>query len=186
MKVKTKLLVKKFIKYDLWHYALILACICLTAYILNKWIEAICFCAAHLILRPKFDKQYHNYVTQICLLITTNILFFGINSTLPVSVSLLSSIPVALFICWVGYIAADRLDLIIANKTLNKPKIFNLDTCTEIELKERCQIVFKRDVEYKTERAIKHFILKLPHEEIDINVRTSQTERQRMKKLLTK
>jgi len=63
-------------------------------------------------------------------------------------------------------------------------KAFNLDTCTEEQLRARCKERFARDLEYKTERAIKHFILKLPHSEIDNNPRQSQTERMRMRKIL--
>lgn len=63
-------------------------------------------------------------------------------------------------------------------------KIFNLNNCTEYELIKRCKEKFTRDIEYKTERAIKHFILKLPHCEIDVNPSQSQKERQRMRNIL--
>jgi hypothetical protein len=63
-------------------------------------------------------------------------------------------------------------------------KTFDLDDCTEQELIERCRQRFSRDIEYKTERAVKHFYLKLPHCDIDCNPRQSQKERERMRKIL--
>lgn len=119
---KTEKLLKleKFLKESLWQYALILAVICLTAYTFSKWIEAICFCVAHFILRPKFDKQYHSTITALCLFVSSLVAFFGITLTLPTNISLLSSIPISIFVCWFGNVLADRIELIVENKLLLK------------------------------------------------------------------
>lgn len=69
-------------------------------------------------------------------------------------------------------------------KELLAPPPFDLDNCTEEQLVQRCKERFTRDVEYKTERAIKHFILKLPHEEIDVNPEQSKKERYRFRQIL--
>lgn len=186
--IRIKLLVKKFFKVDLWQYVLILSLICAIAFIFDKWVEAFSFCVAHYILRPKFDKQYHSYNTKICLLITSAVAFIGIMLTLPVHISLLSSIPVALFICWVGNLVQDRIDLTLYNKQyklkideLEKPKPFDLDNCTEIELRERCKL--KGYKPKKIERAVVHFIHKTEHKLIDpVRPESSENERYRMRK----
>jgi DNA-binding CsgD family transcriptional regulator len=68
------------------------------------------FCIAHVCIRNAFDKQFHFHKTAYCLSLTLAIIWFAIPSTLPVSLSLLSSIPIAFGICFVGFIVQDRLD----------------------------------------------------------------------------
>ena len=55
-----------------------------------------------------------------CFILTEVIIWFSIPITLPLSVSLLSSIPVAFFICLFGYYVADRIKEIEYNKILNQ------------------------------------------------------------------
>lgn len=55
-----------------------------------------------------------------CFILTEIIIWFSIPITLPLSVSLLSSIPVAFFICLFGYYVADRLKEIEYNRVLNQ------------------------------------------------------------------
>lgn len=112
---KQKLLLKseKFFKEQLWQHCLIISILLLFAWLFDRLIPALLFFITHLILRPRFAKQYHSNTTYACLFTTSTIIILGIYSTLPIEVSLLSSIPVATFVCWVGYIVQDRLDLII-------------------------------------------------------------------------
>ena len=49
---------------------------------------------------------------------TLSIAFFGIMSTFPLGLSLLSTIPICFVISWVGYIVQDRTDQIAENKHL--------------------------------------------------------------------
>lgn len=112
MSLKTKLRIEKFFKEDLWQHLIVVAFIFTFSWILHKPYEAIMFCIAHLILRPIFEKQYHCGTTYYCLFTTLTIATMGIYNALPVSISLLSSLPVASLICWFGYIMQDRIDLI--------------------------------------------------------------------------
>lgn len=135
--------------------------------------------------RYKDNITYHNMSTKKC--IALSIALFAVSAfpliVLNTKIGLLSSIPIAIGMTWFLYVLGLK-DKAERELEESKKDTFNLDTCTEEELRERCRKRFKRDVEYKTERAIKHFILKLPHEQIDVNVEQSKKERYRMRKLL--
>lgn len=137
--------------------------------------------------RYKDNITYHNMSTKKC--IALSIALFAVSAfpliVLNTKIGLLSSIPIAIGMTWylheMGLKQSAEKELA---EVRAKKDSFDLDNCTEKELRERCRQRFKRDVEYKTERAIKHFILKLPHEQIDVNVEQSKKERYRMRKLL--
>ena len=135
--------------------------------------------------RYKDNITYHNMSTKKC--IALSIALFAVSAfpliVLNTKIGLISSIPIAIGMTWFLYVLGLK-DKAERELEESKKDTFNLDTCTEEELRERCRQRFKRDVEYKTERAIKHFILKLPHEQIDVNVEQSKKERYRMRKLL--
>lgn len=135
--------------------------------------------------RYKDNVTYHNMSTKKC--IALSIALFAVSAfpliVLNMKISLISSMPIAIGMTWFLYVLGLK-DKAERELEESKKDTFNLDNCTEEELRERCRQRFKRDVEYKTERAIKHFILKLPHEQIDVNVEQSKKERYRMRKLL--
>ena len=78
------------------------------------------FAVAHIEIRKAFDKQFHFNKTAYCLSLTLAIIWFAIPITLPLAVSLLSSIPIAFGICFFGFLAQDRLDLIAHNNYLER------------------------------------------------------------------
>lgn len=118
--IKLKLRLKDFIKVQLPVHILVIGSVILCAWLFNRWIEAIQFCVAHCFIRSAFDKQFHFHKTYYCLILTLAIIWFAIPITLPITASLLSSIPIAFLICYFGCLAQDRIDLIIANRKLNK------------------------------------------------------------------
>lgn len=122
---RNKLKVEKILKEQLWQYVTIIAIVSLFAWLFNKPFETVLFCISHLVLRPIFEKQYHCATTALCLFTTLTIAMLGIYTCLPISISLLSSIPIATFVCWVGYIAQDRIDL---HKIL-KPNLKTMEQC---------------------------------------------------------
>ena len=142
-----KIRIKDFIKQQLWVYLIVFASIALCSWIFNKWIEGIMFCIAHTAIRTAFDKQFHFNTTAYCLTLTLAIIWFAIPITLPLAVSLLSSIPVAFLICFFGYLAQDRLDKAKKIRELNKhnrellDKIMHKDifTMSEEELYAHCR-----------------------------------------------
>ena len=110
-----------FVKKSLWQHAIVFSSIFLCAWIFNRWIEAIMFCIAHTAIRNAFDKQFHIINNaSFCISITLAIIWFAIPITLPITTSLLSSIPIAFLICFFGYLAQDRLDMKKEIKNLDK------------------------------------------------------------------
>ena len=146
-KVKLKLKLEKFLKYELWQYTLVIAFVFLCGWLFDKIIQAVMFSVAHIVIRKYFDKQYHCGTTATCMFTTLSIAFFGIMYTFPLTLSLLSTIPICFLICWVGYVVQDRIDQIAENKALQNEidnligKIkeyenINLYKMTETELRQ--------------------------------------------------
>lgn len=133
--MKNWLKIEKFLKEQLWQILLVIGFVSICAWIFNKWIVAILFCISHLTIRPFFEKQYHCGTTALCLILTLTISFFGIAYCLPLSISLLSAIPIAYFISWIGYIAQDRLDCYEIINKLKGKTIWEMD---ENELADYC------------------------------------------------
>lgn len=135
-KISRELAVEQFFKEQLWQLLLVTAFVCLCAWIFDKWIVALLFCVAHTVVRMFFEKQYHcGKTTYMCLTLTCTIAFFGIADCLPLSISLLSCVPVCFFISWVGYIAQDRID---CKAILKKSASKSVWQMTENELVEYC------------------------------------------------
>ena len=179
--LKIRLKTEKFIKEQLWQLLLVVAIILFFAWIFEKYFEAICFCIAHIVIRRNFELQYHSKATSICLLITTFVIFFGIILCIPISLSLLSSIPIAFLVCLIGYLVQYKIEK-------EKPKTFNANACTETELINRCrELNFSEE---NTKLAVLFFIKKLKHREIAsmycIEEDSVTKAKYRMKKLLNK
>lgn len=117
---KTRILLKleKFFKEQIWQHIIVIAFICFCAWLHNKPFEAIMFCISHLVVRVRFDKQYHCGTTAVCLVTTLGVCYIGISQVLPTSISLLSAIPMAFVICWIGYLAQYKIDLLKYNNSL--------------------------------------------------------------------
>lgn len=130
-----QLKIEKFFKEQLWQFLIIFAFVFFCAWLFNKYVEAVLFCISHTVIRMLFDKQYHCGTTALCLFTTLTIAFFGIMYTLPIAVSLLSTIPICFFIAWVGYIVQDRIDCLLIIKKLKSKTIWQME---ENELAEYC------------------------------------------------
>lgn len=187
MRVRLKLLKKLMPGYVFFFGSLVL--ISLVYGFMAKSIIGVTFLfVAFVSLRYTYRKKitYHADTTRKC--IALSILMFALASipllVFNMKITLLSSIPIAIGMTWLLHNFGIKKELETELLSLKAPKKFDLDNCTEAELIERCKLCFKHDVEYKTERAIKHFTLKLPHEEIDVNPEQSKKERYRFRKIL--
>lgn len=146
-KILLKLKLKDFIRYRLWQYLIVFSSIALCSWFFDRWIEGLMLCVAHTCIRHNFNKQFHFNSTAYCLILTLSLIWFTIPITLPIGVSLLSSIPIAFIICFVGFIAQDRVDVLFEIKRLNKYVNELLETIThkdiyamsEKELYEHCR-----------------------------------------------
>ena len=146
-KILLKLKLKDFIRYRLWQYLIVFSSIALCSWFFDRWIEGLMLCVAHTCIRHNFNKQFHFNSTAYCLILTLSLIWFTIPITLPIGVSLLSSISIAFIICFVGFIAQDRVDALFEIKRLNKYVNELLETIThkdiyamsEKELYEHCR-----------------------------------------------
>ena len=90
-----------------------------TAWLYDKYIEAVLFSVAHTVIRTAFDKQFHSHIVSVCTVITLGVIFISISSTLPIQLSILSTIPVCFVVSLIGYLAQDRADLYKINAKLS-------------------------------------------------------------------
>lgn len=134
--------IEKFFEEQVWQILLVCSFVFACALIFDKWIEAILFCISHIAIRCSFEKQYHCNSTCLCLVLTLSVVFFGIAYCLPVSISLLYSIPMCFIISWIGYIAQDRIECHKIIKDLEQKTIWNMD---EKELADYCYAKGIRD-----------------------------------------
>lgn len=115
-----KISIRDFIKKQLLSYLLVIGSTLLCSWLFNRWVQGLMFCIAHICIRRAFDKQFHFNNTAYCLSLTLAIIWFAIPITMPLASSLLSSIPIAYLICFFGFIAQDRLDIILKNYDLER------------------------------------------------------------------
>lgn len=105
--LEIRLKIKVFLKYQLWKYLLVSISICSCCILCNRVLEGISFCVAHIVLRYKYDMQYHS--PKHCLLLTNLIIWVCIPILFSVTKVLLYSIPIASLICWFGNEAQTKL-----------------------------------------------------------------------------
>lgn len=164
----------------------------LPSLLFDKWIEGIVFFFCHWFIREQFPKQYHHILPSTCRLITSVVFFFGVSFVLPISLSLISAIPINYFIGWIGFTKkqADDYELkyLRLKRELEKKKEFNVDTCTKEELIARCQeLRFSKD---KIDLAIEFFINKTKQSELAerlcVEEKSIQQSKRRLKIKLNK
>lgn len=128
-----KLKIEKFFTEQLWQLLIVIAFLFIVAFVFDKYIESIFFCISHTLIRNAFKKQYHCGTTALCLTFTLGIAWFGINITMPITLSIVSSNVVCFIVAFLGFIAQDRLDCYTLNKELEK-EILTLKESHNIEL----------------------------------------------------
>jgi hypothetical protein len=162
------------------------------SFLFAKWVEGIVFFICHWLIRPQFPKQYHHILHAMCRLITSIVFFFGVSFVLPLSLSLVSAIPINYLIGWVGFTKkqADEYEVKYTKlkAQLEKKKEFNVDTCTEAELIERCrELRFSAE---NTELCIDLFIRKIKQSDIAdklcIEEKSIQQRKRRFRQKLNK
>nr|DAE27589.1 MAG TPA: accessory gene regulator B [virus sp. cti5L29] len=159
--LKAKLAIRDFIIDELWIYVIIIGSVLLCSWLFNKWIEGAMVIVAHLAIRRVFDKQYHCNTTAQCIVLTSVLIWFAIPSTANISASLLSSIPLAFLICFFGYLAQDRIDLLVEKK---KRTELTLNNCTHDDIIEICnELGYNKD---KQDLAIMFFENKMSNKEV--------------------
>lgn len=135
--LQLSLKLEEFVTEQLWQHIVVLSAIIFFAYITNKWLESLMFYIAHWAIRSAFDKQLHVNIVALCLSITIFIFWIGITNTLPLSLSLLSSIPIAFAVSYLGFVIQDRLDLFVKIQAYKSVTIWRM---AEKELREYCRL----------------------------------------------
>ena len=159
--VECRLKIKRFFKEQLWVHLIVFGSIFACSWLFGKYIEGILFCICHTSIRVTFDKQFHFNKTALCLLLTLSIIWFSIPITLPLHISLLSCIPVSFLISFFGYLAQDRVDLLVYKRNNEN---FNLENCTEEQLVRVCKLLhYKQD---KIDIAIMFFVDKMSNKQV--------------------
>lgn len=113
-------------------YMTVFICSIIPAIFFNKYIESIIFLGIHTVTRLQFEWQYHNIIPEICRTISGIVCFFGISFVLPLSISLLSAIPLNYFICYIGSIKAQ------SNYFQNKCEKLQINSTKE-QFEEKCR-----------------------------------------------
>lgn len=140
-KIILKLKIRDFIKEQLWQHILMVAFVLFCGWLFDKIILSPFFYIAHYVVRSRFEKQYHcrhskrGIAISLCLWLSCTISFFAIAICLPLSISLISIIPICYFIGLFGYIAQDRLDCYKTIKKLQSKTIWQM---SENELVDYC------------------------------------------------
>lgn len=80
------------------------------AWLFNKSIELSLFCIAHFAIRPVCDKQFHCSTNNKCLAVTFTVIAVATIVILPIQISLLSSILIAFFEVYFGYLVQSKID----------------------------------------------------------------------------
>lgn len=147
-KLRRRLALEKFLVDELWQHILINAVIALCAFVFNKPVECIMFCIAHGVIRPYCDKVFHCEHTSNCLYMTFTVIGLAAIIVLPARISLLSAIPLALFVVYLGYLIQSKIDhrreLSLLHKYINE-LLYKLHTPKDIyamseeELYEHCR-----------------------------------------------
>lgn len=159
--LRLKIAIRDFIIEELWLYLVILGSLALCSWIFNRWIEGAMFAVAHIVIRMVFDKQFHFPVTAYCLILTSAIIWFSIPITLPLATSLLSSIPIAFGVCFFGYLAQDRVDLL---KLIKDKEKFDFKNCTKEQVIEVCNSLgYNKE---KQDLAVMFFVDKLSNKQV--------------------
>ena len=156
-----KLAIRDFIIDELWIYVIIIGSVLLCSWLFDKWIEGAMVIVAHLAIRRVFNKQYHCNTTAQCIVLTSILIWFAIPMTTNISTSLLGGIPLAFLICFFGYLAQDRIDLLIEKK---KRTELTLNNCTHEDIIEICnELGYNKD---KQDLAIMFFENKMSNKEV--------------------
>lgn len=178
----------KFKLFQISTYAIVFLAIGLMAFLTGKYIETVVLFVSFVWLRYAFPKTYHSNSFWLCILISIIVFIVAILFMPNKHLSLLTCIIFGLIIDYIAYKVKDCCDLKLSIQEFTKPKPFSVDTCTEEELLARCKELHLS--EDNTNLAIEFFIKKTKQsilaDELNINEKSVQVRKQRLKEKLNK
>lgn len=128
------------------------------SFLVGKPIEFALIFLPYFATKCFYERQYHATSLKQCLLLSVGIFALAVTITLPKSYSVCFSLAFGLAIALVSCKVGNAQHIAHEYAVLTAPKPFNVDTCTESELIERCKEL--RLSEENTELAIDFFIRK--------------------------
>lgn len=173
----------RFRLFQLSTNALIFLSIGVVMCLTGKFIETAFLLVGFFWFRYAFEKTYHDKSFRVCVYLSIFILTFAILFMPNKNLSLLGCIVFALLIDFGAYKVKDYQDLL-----LDKNKPFNVNTCTQAELINRCREIGLS--EENTSLAIEFFIKKTKQsvlaDKLFINEKSVQIRKKRLKEKLNK
>lgn len=143
-------------------YFLVICNLCLTAWISDKYIEAVCFAISFCVLRYRFVNILHCNTTLKCMLLTNGIIFVFIPLILPLTNSLFGGLLAGFSVNYFADLIASNFFRIKEQKELQSLKqekacrqIYSFD---EEELRAHCKSynLDPIDVEIVVQRLVYH------------------------------
>ena len=179
-------------KYGL--YAFIFLMIGLFAFLLDKHIEAIFLFVSYVLLRYRFPTTFHHKNTYWCVFWSILTFWLCIISTLPLSLSILSSVIVALVLCYILYKIQESIDIKKEKEELSAElekattKVFSIYDCSKDDFIAHClKCGIRRDrVEYVWDIMRSQISVVELADKYFVEPQTIAQDRWRYKKKLTK
>lgn len=121
------------------------------ALLFGKLLECVIVLMSYFLLRYKFDKTFHHENMWVCFALSILMCWCMIAVTLPISISILSGIVVAMIDCYILYKVRDYFDIRNELREITKPKPLDKERLIELCKQHNYN-------ELKTQMAIKFFI----------------------------
>lgn len=128
------------------------------SFLVGKPIEFALIFLPYFATKSLYERQYHSASLKHCLLLSIGIFAFAVLITVPKEYSICCSLFIGLIIAFASCKVGEVQVKLKAYAELTAPKLFNVDTCTETELLDRCAEL--RLSQENTELAVEFFIRK--------------------------
>lgn len=179
--------------YRIGGFLFVLTTLLTYAYFVDKIVEFVLIFLPYFITKGFYSAQWHSTSFKSCLLLSISIFCFLITIVMPKQYSILCAVLLGLTTAYLSYVAGkikiklnDYDTLIKAQNAEIQPKQFNVDTCTEEKLINRCKEL--RLSQENTELAVEFFIKKTKQsilaEKLFVEEKSITTRKQRLKKKL--
>lgn len=131
------------------------------SFLVGKPIEFALIFLPYFATKGLYERQYHAHSLKQCCLMSFGLFAFAILITAPKEYSICASLFIGIAIAFASCKVGEVQVKLRAYAELTKPKPFNVDTCTEAELLERCrELNFSQE---NTEIAVELFMRKTKH-----------------------
>ena len=178
-------------------FAIILGLLVGFSWLIGKPIEFILIFLPYFITKGLYTRQYHSRSLRECFILSLGIFSLAVIACVPHETSISFSVLLGLVIAFISYkagvvqfkiqdyeyIEPRYNDLVAFYKNATKSKPFDVNTCTESELRKRCaELHFSYD---NTELAVEFFIRKTKQsviaDKLCIDEKSVTTRKKRLK-----